>query len=185
MDTTAAQYQELAERFAGIADAVDAARWDAPSPCEGWSAADVIDHIVTTQRDFLGSHDIDVGQAPDVAADPAKAWHAHADAVAGALAQPGVAETTFNGFFGPTTVGETLARFYGFDMIVHRWDLAQAGGVTTTFSDAELDQIETSIDGFGEHLYAEGICKPAVHIAADASRQHRLLARMGRDPRGG
>lgn len=185
MTTTTAQYQELADRFADVAGSVEPAGWDAPSPCEGWSAADVVDHIVTTQRDFLAGNDIDVGAAPDVATDPAKAWRTHADAVAGTLAQPGAAEKTFDGFFGPTTVGVTLARFYGFDMIVHRWDLAQAGGVTTTFSDAELDQIETSIDGFGEHLYGEGICKPAVDIDPNASRQDRVLARMGRDPRSG
>lgn len=142
----------------------------------------MVDHVITTQRDFLDGHAVDVGPRPDVHADPAKAWRTHADGVADALERPGVAGTTFDGFFGPTTVGDTLSRFYGFDMIVHRWDLARAAGVTTTFSPAELDQIETSIDGFGEHLYGEGICQPPVDIDPSAPRQDQLLARMGRDP---
>ncbi len=27
--------------------------WSAPSPCEGWSAADLLDHLVDTQRDYI------------------------------------------------------------------------------------------------------------------------------------
>ena len=27
--------------------------WAAPSPCEGWSALDVLDHVLTTQRALL------------------------------------------------------------------------------------------------------------------------------------
>lgn len=183
MNETAAHYQELAKRLGAVAESVDPALWDAPSPCEGWSAADVVSHLITTQREFLTGHRVDLRCTPDVDADPAKAWRFHAGDVADALARPGVTATTFDGFSGPTTVGETLARFYGFDMIVHRWDLARAAGVPTTFSPGELDQIETSIDSFGEHLYAEGICAPPVDIDPSSSRQSLLLARMGRDPR--
>jgi uncharacterized protein (TIGR03086 family) len=183
MTDTAKQYTDLAQRLAAVADAVEPARWDDPSPCDGWSAADVISHVVETQRDFLAGHDVDLDAAPDVHNDPAKAWREHAGQVGGLLARPEIAEQTFDGFFGPTTVGEAMALFYGFDMIVHRWDVARATGVGTTFSPHELNQVETSVDGFGDHLYAEGICGAAVDIDPDASREDRLLARMGRDPR--
>jgi uncharacterized protein (TIGR03086 family) len=184
MDTTitTTRYRELAERLATVADDVEPSRWDDPSPCEGWSAADVISHLVETQRDFLAQHGFDLGPAPDVHDDPARAWRVHAERVTAVLARPGAADTTFDGFFGPTTVGDTIARFYGFDMIVHRWDIARAAGLDTTFADDELDQVERSIDGFGEHLYMDGICERPVDVDPSASRQDRLLARMGRDP---
>ncbi|MDO9496046.1 MAG: hypothetical protein Q7J48_10110 [Nocardioides sp.] len=35
-------------------------------------------------------------------------------------------------------------------------------------------------DGFGDPLYAEGICAPALDVPDDAPREDRLLARMGR-----
>lgn len=183
MNDIAKQYRTLAERVAAVAEAVDPDRWRAPSPCEGWSAADVVAHLVHTQREFLSGHGLPVGEAQPVADDPAGAWRRHLDTVTALLETPGVAEQPFDGFFGPTTIGLALARFYGFDMIVHRWDLGRATGVPTAFSATELDQVEASLDAFGEHLYGDGICRPPVRISASATLQDRLLARTGRDPR--
>lgn len=183
MRSAAAQYRDRAEALAAVADGVSQRRWRDPSPCEGWSAADVISHVVGTQRNFLAEHGIDLGAQPDVEGDPAGAWRDHAEQVARVLARPGVADATFDGFFGPTTVGAAITLFYGFDMIVHRWDVALATGSRTTLSAEELDAVETSIDAFGEHFYGPGICAPAVAVDASASRQDRLLARTGREPR--
>jgi|EndMetStandDraft_8_1072994.scaffolds.fasta_scaffold07676_4 uncharacterized protein (TIGR03086 family) len=152
--------------------------WSAPSPCAGWSARDVLDHVVTTQREFFERQDVDLGPAPDGA--PAEVWAAHVAAVR-AAATPKVAARAYDSVFGPTTVAATLAGFYGFDLVVHRWDLARGLGRDTSFSEAELDLVESALPGFGEHLYADGVCGPAVPVPADASRQVRLLATMGRD----
>ena len=86
----------------------------------------------------------------------------------------------YDGYFGRTSVEDTLANFYGFDMLIHRWDLATALGIETVWTDAELDRIETALDGFGDNLYADGVCKPAIDVPDDAPRQVRLLGRMGR-----
>ncbi|MDP2773451.1 MAG: hypothetical protein Q8O61_07815, partial [Nocardioides sp.] len=60
------------------------------------------------------------------------------------------------------------------------WDLARSFGREWAWSGAQLDRIDTALDGFGEHLYAEGICAPALDTSDDAPRQTRVLARMGR-----
>ncbi|NJC23099.1 uncharacterized protein (TIGR03086 family) [Arthrobacter pigmenti] len=155
--------------------------WNAGSPCTGWTVRDVLDHLINTQRDFLNQHNIEIGARPDTAKDPVGAWKYHSSKVQNVMDTAELAETAFDGFFGPTTVGATLARFYGFDLLVHRWDIARGVGQETHFSDPELDLIEESLDGFGEHLYMEGICKPALSAPEDADRETRLLARMGRD----
>lgn len=155
--------------------------WSAESPCDGWTVLDVLNHLIDTQRDFLEQRGIDIGPRPDTSADPLGAWKAHSSAVQNVLETPSLAEKSFDGFFGPATVGATLATFYGFDLLVHRWDIARGAGMDSAFTDAELDLIEQSLDGFGEHLYMEGICKPALTAAVDADRGTRLLARMGRD----
>jgi hypothetical protein len=82
--------------------------------------------------------------------------------------------------FGRATGAATLTRFYAFDLLVHRWDLARTLGQETTWTEEELDRVERTLDGFGEHLYDEGVCKPGVEAPADAPRRVRLLARMGR-----
>lgn len=173
------RYHRSADRFgdavAGMQD------WAAASPCEGWTAADVVNHVVGTQRDFLTAQGVDLGPAPDGSADPAHAWRAHDERVRALLADPAVAGRTYDGFFGPTTVGATLATFYGFDLVAHRWDLGRAADREERFDDGELDLLERSVAGFGEHLYAEGICRPALAPPADADRQTRVLALLGRD----
>lgn len=177
VSTISPEYVQHADRFAATVQAVPS--WEDPSPCEGWSARDVLQHVVDTERDFLTGKSVDLGPAPDLG-DPVAAWAEHDASVRDALSDPQVAGHEFHGAFGPTTVGETMARFYGFDLIVHRWDLARSAGRDERFTDAELDLLERSIEGFGEHLYAAGICKPAVEVGPDADRQERVLALLGR-----
>ncbi len=166
----------VATLIAGASDA----DWSAPSPCEGWDAADVIDHMVSTQRDFLTGQDLDPGSF-DAAAEWTEAWSRHTAHVAGLLDDPQVAEHQYNGYFGPTTIGETIAQFYGWDMLVHRWDIAQAMGRDASLSEGDLDEIGTGLEGFDEALYAPGICKPALDVDADAPTLVKVMALLGRD----
>ncbi len=163
-----------------VVTALTESAWDAPSPCEGWSARDVLSHVIDTQRAFLSDRGVLLGSGPDVAAGPAAAWAAHRDDVLHALADPDVAATEYDGHFGRTTVGETLVRFYVFDMVAHRWDIARAAGRDERFSDRELDQLEAGIEAFGPAVYMEGVCKAGVTPPEDADRQVRVLARLGR-----
>ena len=176
----ATDYRIADADLTAVLDAVGPDGWAAPSPCEGWTAADVVDHLIDAQRQFLAAHDLDAGPAPDVAADPVAAWRSHAGTVASLLDDPAVAAQPFDGHFGPTTVGETLSRFYVFDMIAHRWDVATATGQPATFTEAEMDRLETGMDGFGPALYGDGVCKGGVEAPAGADRQTAVLARLGR-----
>jgi uncharacterized protein (TIGR03086 family) len=184
MDTlttpVAAAYSAALEPLLAVVDAVPAGGWDAPSPCEGWTARDVVAHVVETQREFLTGRGVDLGEEPDVDADPAAAWRAHAARVVAAVADPAVTEQRYDGHFGPTTVGATLEQFYVWDMVVHRWDVARSVGADPALTDAELDRVEAGADSFGEALYWDGICRPAVQPPADADRTTRVLARLGR-----
>jgi uncharacterized protein (TIGR03086 family) len=180
MNTTATLYETTDRPLTAVLDAVHAGAWNAPSPCEGWSATDVLAHLLETQRDFLQTHGADLGTAPDVAADPAAAWRDHSKRVLGALSDDGFVATGYDGHFGPTTVGATLEQFYVFDMVVHRWDIAQAAGLHTELTEAEVERLEAGADSFGPALYMDGICRPGVEAPAGADRATRLLARLGR-----
>jgi uncharacterized protein (TIGR03086 family) len=175
-------YARLAAPFSAVVDRLVPADWDAASPCEGWCARDVLDHVVTTQRDFLAKH-VHLGTAEPTGpgpGDPATTWHAHDAEVQRLLADPDVRDHAYDGVFGTTTVGRSLIDFYGFDLLVHRWDIAAAAGIDERLTDDELDVVDRSADGFGEHLYSDGVCKPALEPGASADRQERVLARLGR-----
>lgn len=180
MTTTHQRYADALAPLTAVIDAVPPGSWDDPSPCEGWTSRDVLTHVVQTQRDFLAERGGDVGPDPDLGTDPAVPWRDHAERVATLLRNDGFTGTAFDGHFGPTTVGETFVRFYVWDMVVHRWDLARATGVGTRFTEAELDQVEQGAAGFGEALHMPGICGPALDVTAAADRTTRVLALVGR-----
>ncbi|NNG20009.1 TIGR03086 family protein [Naumannella sp. ID2617S] len=172
-------WRTTADPFTAVVETVT--DWSAATPCAAWSAADLLDHVIDTERDFLTRQQLDLPEA--TADDPAERWRRHEAGVRQLLADPAVAEKSYDGFFGPTTIGATLADFYGFDLILHRWDLAASQGRQERFSEAELEAAEAACDGFGDHAYAPGIFGPPVEVGEDASRQDRLLARTGRKPR--
>jgi uncharacterized protein (TIGR03086 family) len=180
MNTTSAQYEAASRSLTGVLDAVPKDGWTNPSPCSDWAARDVLSHLIGTQREFLTGHGVDLGPAPDVDADPAAAWRDHAKRVVEAISDDALDAREYDGHFGPTTVGGTFERFYVWDMLVHRWDIARAVGADAALSDEELDRIERGADSFGPALYMEGICRAGVQAPVDAGRQVRLLARLGR-----
>ncbi|WP_028637441.1 maleylpyruvate isomerase family mycothiol-dependent enzyme [Nocardioides sp. URHA0032] len=168
-------FLRAADRFSATVDATT--DWSATSPCEGWTAADVVDHVVDTERDYLSRMDVAVGGRPS--GSPADVWAAHQAAVR-PLVTDELRAREYDGFFGRTTIGATLDHFYGFDLVVHGWDLGAANGRPTTFTDAEMDTIEVAFEGFGDHAYDDGVFRRPVQVPADADRQTRLLARTGR-----
>lgn len=177
---TATRYDAANQSLTAVLDRVPVAAWSQPSPCDGWSARDVVAHLVDTQREFLTGRGIDLGGAPGTADDPAAAWRQHAERVTAAIADDAVVDREYEGFFGPTTVGATLLQFYVWDMLVHRWDVARAVGLDAGLSDAELDRVEAGADSFGDALHMEGICRPGVQPPPDGDRTARVLARLGR-----
>src|SRR3712207_2330413 len=162
--------------LAAVLDAVPTDAWGRPSTCEGWTVREVVRHLVQTQREFLTERGVDLGEEPDVDADPVAAWRAHAARGAAALADEDVAEQAYDGYSGPTTLGASLEQFYVWDRIVHRWDAARSVSVEPGLTDAELDRVESGADAFGDALYLEGICRRGPEPPADADRTTRVLA---------
>lgn len=180
MNDTARRHRDRADRLADVID--HGTDFDAASPCNGWTARDVVDHLVSTQADLLDQHGFGV-PGVDVADDPAAAWRTHTDNVVATLDRPEVVDHRYDGMAGTTTIGDTISTFFGFDLLVHRWDLGTALGVPVTFTDDELDAIESCAAAFGDGIRMEGVCGPAVAVDPSAPRQVRVLAHLGRDAR--
>lgn len=158
-----------------------AGHWDDPSPCEGWTAADVVAHVIETERDFLARRGIDVGAAPDLR-DPLDAWTNHLAAVRRLLADATLVTATYDGWFGPTSIENMMNDFYGWDLAVHGWDLASATGQGNPITEDLAESLDKGADAWGAALYGEGVCGTAVAIDPGADATDRLLARLGRDP---
>ncbi len=179
MTDTATQYATALRPLTAVVEAVPPQTWDAPSPCEGWSARDILRHLIETQHETLTKNGVELGDVPDTDTDPVAAWAEHTRRVLDALADDDHVDRAIDWFFGPTTIGATITQFYVWDMYVHRWDLARAAGLDADLTDAELDRIEQGANSFGEALHMDGMCRPAITPAND-DRTTQVLARLGR-----
>lgn len=165
-----------ADRFTAIVNSVS--DWATPSPCTEWTASGVLDHVVDTQRLFFAQHGAPLGERES--GGPTATWATHRIEIEPLVQDVTWMGTQYAGWFGPTTVGETLSTFYGFDLLVHGWDIATTSGERYEWTETEMDQVESAISAFGPALYTEGICGTALDVPDDAGRQRKLLAALGR-----
>ncbi len=182
MTEIADRYRRLADAVTGVVAAVPEERWSSPSPCEGWTARDVVRHLVDSQARFLGSVGREVGAIPSVDADPLGAWKAATAVVQADLDDPARATAGYEGYFGPTTFEATVERFGCFDLLVHRWDLARAAGLDDRLEPDEVHRVLVDARSMGDVLRGDGICGPEVPAAPGADEQDQLLAFLGRTP---
>jgi uncharacterized protein (TIGR03086 family) len=180
MTETADRYRRLAGAFTDRVAAVPPERWSSPSPCEDWTARDLVQHVVDTHGLFEGLVGRDLGNIPSVDDDPLRAWGAARDLVQADLDDPERATAGFEGFQGPTTFEKAIDRFVCFDLVVHGWDLARAAGLDEHLDPADVQRVLEAIPAFGEFLRAPGVCGPEIEPPPGAGEQARMLALLGR-----
>ena len=175
---TEARWDAAAAPFTALVQAV--ADWDAPTPCDGWTAAYLLDHVVTAERDFAARQGREVPVFDGSRSPRHLQWIKHEAAMSALAGDPEFTQRAMDTAVGAMTVGEALLHFHVFDLIVHRWDLARSQDVDERFTDAEMDHVEAALESFGERAYTPGILGAAIPVADGAPRQERLLARLGR-----
>lgn len=182
MSETSERYQRLTDSFAAKIAAVPEDRWDDPSPCDGWTARDVVRHVVGTQGMFLGFIGLEMGDLPSVDDAPAAAWDAARAQIQAALDDPALGTQEFQGFQGPTTFETAVDRFLCFDQVVHGWDLARATGLDEHIDPADVARVREHAEALGEVLRSPQAFGAEVQPTAGADDQERLLAFLGRNP---
>ncbi|MGW8528155.1 TIGR03086 family metal-binding protein [Nocardiopsis sp. NPDC055824] len=180
MSDISERYARLSDAFASTVAAVPDDRWTAPSPCEGWTARDVVRHVVDTQGMFLRLVGRDLGDIPSVDADPAAAWDAARAVVRADLDDPELADAGYDGYFGPTTFARSVDQFLSFDLVVHRWDLARAAGLDDRLDPEDVRWAHGNTAAFGDSMRGNGVCGPELTPPEGADAQTRFLAFVGR-----
>jgi uncharacterized protein (TIGR03086 family) len=184
MSSAAEEHRAVAAAFTARVRGVPDADWDAPAPCEGWAARDVVGHLVTWSAGFLrAGAGVELPAGPPAAEDPVAAWTVHRDAVQALLDDPATQDRVLvNEHVGEVPLDRAVDWFYTADVFLHTWDLARATG-----QDEHLDpdRCARMLDGMlpmDEALRASGHYGPRVDVPADADVQTRLLAFIGRRP---
>ncbi len=176
------RYRDLATEFTRRLEAVPSDSWSSPSPCAGWTARDVVRHVIDTHGKMPGWAGLSLGLKVSVDDDLLGAWAEVRDSMQALLDDPERAGVEYDGFFGRTTLEQTIDRFLCFDLLVHGWDVARATGQDETLPADEVHRVYEDTLGFGDNLRLKGVCGPAVSVPEDASEQDRLLGLLGRAP---
>ena len=158
--------------------------WDNQSPCEGWSARDVLRHhcgVLTAMTATLNSGETVPPESVDAAPDPVALWNSTRNAALEALDQPGILEREGKFWFGPMTVDEWI-RIVQWDPMTHAWDIGIATGVEAHIPDDLAANSHELIEPMRETLSKWGLVADEVQIAEDATASERFLGLTGRDP---
>jgi uncharacterized protein (TIGR03086 family) len=158
--------------------------WDAPTPVAGWTARDVVGHLVEWFPPFLaGGSDIRLPSGPPVSDDPVGAWQVQCDAVQAVLDDGSSATRTFvNPHIGELALADAIDRFYTADVFMHTWDLARATGQDDTLDAATCAAMLEGMTPHEQAMRESGQYGPAVAVPDDAPAQDRMLGFIGRDP---
>jgi uncharacterized protein (TIGR03086 family) len=168
---------DLTDRVQQVTD------WAAPAPVAGWTARDVVDHLVTWLPGLLSGGGVELPTGPTVGDDPVAAWTFHADAVQALLDDPDRSAAPFSHpQIGSMSAGQAVDRFYTSDVFMHTWDLARASGQDATLEPEFCTHLLAGMAPMEDLIRASGQYGPEVEVPADADPQTRLIGFIGRDP---
>lgn len=170
--------------FEAVLAGVAPGRWSAPSPCAGWSAADVAGHVIGDLREteaLARGHDTGIrADDPGSAAgdDPLAAWRAARADMMAAL-DPAAQARHVPGPWGQMPLGEILERS-PMEFLVHTWDLAQSTGQAAGLDPGLVHDALEPARQFAPLARSIGLVGPECAVAEDADDLTRLLAIFGR-----
>lgn len=174
------RHRDVGARFGMVV--VGVANWEAPSPCEGWTARDVVRHLIIWLPGLL-EHSAGVALEPGTSVDddPVAAWTERYDAVQALLAQP-IANRAINTEHFTGDLAGMIDAFWTGDVFLHTWDLARASGQDVRLDEAVCAEMLEGMRPLDAVLRSSGHYGPQVAVDQNASAQDRLLGFIGRDP---
>lgn len=171
--------------FDDVLSRVPADEWDAPSPCEGWSARDVVGHVVGTMTKGLavltGAEYPSGPSEPGEQPDPVTRWPEVRDRLRETVPTAPLDQEA-DSPQGRRTVAEGL-RFPAADLAVHAWDVGAATGQHVELPDELRAHVVATCEQVPEDvLRSPGRFGPERQAPAGADETTKLMAWLGREP---
>ncbi len=120
------QLGQLGPLLADIVSGITPEQLDRPTPCDDYSVAGVLEHMIGGATSFAAAYRGEEPLEPDLS-DVLAGFGPTLQDLAAAISAPGALDRTVAAPFGEVP-GETFARFVVLDGLVHGWDLATATG---------------------------------------------------------
>lgn len=173
-------YRVVSEGFDSAVEQVGSANWECQSPCEGWSARDVVAHIVQGHRGVIAN--VRGGESLPLAGDedPAQAWEQATEAMRTITQDPEAMNLQIDGPTGTMPAGDIIDRFVTMDTLVHTWDLARAVGADVQLDEDSVRRSYEILKPMDEVIRHPGRFGPKLEPPPDADLQTEFLYFLGR-----
>lgn len=176
-------YRRVVAHFGELVGTVGPDQWTAGTPDEGWTVADLVEHVVDRDRMLASTVGGPTPDELDVVPAPAQlpaAWAERVDWWERRLSDPTAAARRWQTPFGAMTFAEAAAAFTVAEVTVHSWDLARAIGADETLDPEAVAAAAAQLQSTENTLRRPGVMAPALDVPDDADPQVRLLAFTGR-----
>jgi uncharacterized protein (TIGR03086 family) len=166
-----------ASEWTGVKVAEAVTELDAPTLCDGWTVRMLMNHMLETQRYFVGTAQGEDASPPSaippeiMSDDPGADFERARIEALRTFGEPGVIERT----------GPALGIVFS-DQLLHGWDLAASTAQDSTMPEGLPEAAYAIIHGQFSDNQRKGVFKSEVAVASDSSAQNKLLGYTGRDP---
>jgi uncharacterized protein (TIGR03086 family) len=179
MTTTLERYDTAVEGFRRRLVVLDDAALAAPSPCEGWTAGGVVDHVndvLVLVADLVGPPGADPARGSRI-----ERFDRASGELRGKLADDALASQVVESPFGRLAFKQVVSSVVVHDVLVHTWDLARATGIDEELDEPLVAHTLASMSPFDEALRGHGF-SDKVDPPEGADVQTQLLCFLGRRP---
>ena len=155
--------------------------WASESPCEGWTARDVVAHSIgnlRALRDCVEGGDFIASFGKPVEGEVAAAWRDVQAGAADPLRKASMLDalTVGGNSMPPSAIIDGLMR----DLVIHTWDLARAVGDDERLPDELVVAATEAMSMVSDESRGPGFNGQVVPAPPGADAQTRLLALSGR-----
>jgi uncharacterized protein (TIGR03086 family) len=182
MSQNSRNFVRAVHAFDAVVQRTDVSAWQNATPCEGWTAIDLLEHqcaVLNGVAAVASSGQMAAPTPPVDMSDPQAAWRETRDTLLTALDQQGVLGKQGPFWFNAATVDEMIG-IVMWDAVTHAWDLAQAVGQDHALDDALVQACYDVVAPMSDMLVDSGRTGPVVPVADDAPILDRYLGLVGR-----
>lgn len=174
------KYRQVSKGFDAAVKAAAPDKWQAQSPCEGWTARDVVAHIVAGHRGVIAG--VRGGESRPLGAneDPQHAWEEASRTIDEIAGDPQTSTKQLDGPTGKMPASEVIGRFVTMDLLVHTWDLARAVGADERLTEDSVSEAYEALKPMDAMIRRPNVFGPKLDPPPGADLQTEFLYFLGR-----
>jgi uncharacterized protein (TIGR03086 family) len=173
-------YRLVSSGFDAAVRAVAPDQWDTQSPCDQWTARDVVTHIVQNHRGVIAN--VRGGESQPVGPDEdlQQAWQQATLALEEITGDPEAIAREVDGPTGPMPAGQIIGQFVCMDVLVHTWDLARTIGADERLDEGAVGRAYEALKPLDAMIRQPNVFGPKLEPPREADLQTEFLYFLGR-----